>query len=191
VIFAAGIIVYAVTRPSKTSQADAAYTRNEIAAAKAISGVTYKTEPDHTHVTTAVKYDSSPPVGGNHAQYWADCTGTVYPNQIANENAVHALEHGAVWITYNPSLSADDVAVLAKKVTGVDRTLMSPYAGLKTQVSLQSWGYQLFVDSVTDPRIDEFIKVLKFNSGTTPEPGATCSNPTFKTNPSTLDKPTF
>lgn len=191
VLFAAGVIGYAVSRGGKSNDGSNPYTRDEIVAAKAISGVTYKKEPDHNHVTAKVTFDSSPPVGGNHAQYWADCTGTVYTNQIASENAVHSLEHGAVWVTYRPGLAASEVALLAKQVTGVDRMLMSPYAGLTSAISLQSWGYQLFVDKADDPRIAAFIKALRFNPGTTPESAASCSSPNFKTTPSTPDKPTF
>ena len=102
-------------------------------------------------------------MGGPHAPIWADCTGTVYPNQIASENAVHDLEHGAVWITYKPGLPADQLDVLTKLVAGNQYMLLTPYAGLKTNVSLQAWGYQLFVDSATDPRVKQFVDVLKQN----------------------------
>ncbi len=189
VVFAAAVIGYAVSRPKKVSAEDAPYVRNEIAAAKAINGVVFKKELDHTHVTSAVKYNTSPPIGGNHSQVWADCSGTVYAKQIANENAVHPLEHGAVWITYRPGLDAASIATLSKLVTGQNYTLMSPYAGLKTPISLQAWNYQLFVNSATDPRIAAFIKALRNNPGTTPEYPGNCSNPTFKANPSTLGKP--
>ena len=70
-----------------------------------IAGVkTYDYPAGQQHVTTAVDYTESPPVGGPHAPPpdWADCTGTVYTVDIRHENAVHSLEHGAVWITYNP-----------------------------------------------------------------------------------------
>ena len=56
---------------------------------------------------------------------------------------------------------------------------LSPYAGLKTPISLQAWGYQLFVSSPSDPRIAQFIKVLRYNPKTTPE-NASCSDPYFK-----------
>jgi hypothetical protein len=199
VIFAAGIVAFAVTRHhSSNAQSSSTattvdkndpYRQPELADAKAIAGVTYRVEASHNHVEGILQYDSSPPVGGNHSQYWADCTGTVYPNAIANENAVHMLEHGAVWITYKPGLAKADVDNLAKLVTGQDRMAMSPYPNLKSAVSLQAWGYQLFVNSPTDPRIQQFIDALRFNPKTTPEPSATCSQPSFKTHPSTFGHP--
>lgn len=191
VVFAVAVIGYALSRPKKVSADDAPYVRNEIAAAKAIPGVIFKKHIQHKHVTSLVKYDSSPPTGGDHSQVWADCTGTVYPKQIANENAVHPLEHGAVWITYQPGLDAKSVATLAKLVTGQNYTLMTPYAGLKTPISLQAWNYQLFVNSASDPRIAAFIKALRNNPGTTPEYPGNCSNPGFKTNPSTPGHPVW
>ncbi len=160
------------------------YRQAALPAAMAIKGVTYRVEGEHTHVGGLVKYDSTPPIGGNHSQYWANCTGSVYDHQIANENAVHMLEHGAVWITYNPKdISGSQLATLKKYVSGVDRTALSPYAGLKTPISLQSWGYQLFLSNPADPRIAQFIKALKYNPKTTPE-NASCSDPYFKANQS-------
>ncbi len=191
VLFAGGVVTYAVTRSSGSSTSDNPYTQPFLADAKKIPGVTYKQEPDHTHVFSTVNYDSSPPVGGNHSQIWADCSGTVYPSAIANENAVHALEHGAIWITYRPGLAADQVATLSKLVDGQDRMLMSPYADLKTPISLQSWGYQLFVDKADDPRITQFIDALRYNPKTTPEYGAQCADPQFKAKPSTPGNPVF
>jgi hypothetical protein len=188
VVLAIGVIGYATLHKGAAST-NGGYTNPEIADAKAIPGVVYTPEPNHNHVEGNITYNTTPPVGGNHSQYWADCSGTVYPNAIANENAVHMLEHGAVWITYKPGLAADQVAILAKKVSGVDRTAMSPYPDLKTNISLQAWDYQLFVDSASDPRIQQFITALRFNPKTTPEGTATCSQPTFITHPSTFGNP--
>src|SRR6266498_3919102 len=82
------------------------------------------------------------------------------------EHAAHSMEHGAVWITYNPDkLSKDQVEVLAKKVRGQEYLLMSPYPGLDKAVSLQAWGYQLKVDKVDDGRIDQFIKLMRKSAG--------------------------
>ncbi|AQA21851.1 hypothetical protein BTZ20_3992 [Rhodococcus sp. MTM3W5.2] len=76
-------------------------------------------------------YDKTPPYGGPHDATWATCTGIVYPNAIRTENAVHSLEHGAVWIAYNPDKVSDDQRdALADRVDGKSYMLMSPYPGL-------------------------------------------------------------
>jgi hypothetical protein len=139
------------------------------------------------HVTGTVTYPVSPPVGGNHNPVWQSCTGSVYTAAIANENAVHSLEHGAVWITYRPDLPADQIATLAAKVRGTPYLLMSPYPGLDTPVSLQAWGYQLKLDAATDPRVDQFITALRIKAA--PEPGATCSGGVTATGTTPHDSP--
>jgi len=155
-----------------------------------IAGIQHFDNLTRNHKTGVLTYPQSPPVGGDHSPVWADCSGTVYPAQIANENAVHTLEHGAVWIAYKPGLAADQLDVLTKLVSGTGYMLLTPYEGLKSNISLQAWGYQLAVDSATDPRINQFIKALRLSPTNTPEPGASCDNPTFKTTPSTPGHPT-
>ncbi len=181
VIFAGAIVAYAVTRHKDSGSTDP-YHYPELAAAKKIPGVQWKMQPQHRHVTGTVNYDTSPPTGGNHSSYWAYCNGVTYNHQIANENAVHMLEHGTVWITYNPkTLPASAVKTLSTKyVAGVDRMAMSPYKGLKTPISLQAWGYQLFLKSPTDPRIQQFIATLQHAKGVTPEPQAGCTGDGFQ-----------
>jgi hypothetical protein len=134
-----------------------------------------------SHVHGTVKYETSPPDYGDHIAEWQRCAGDVYDAQIANENAVHALEHGAVWVTYDPAkLTPAQVQTLASTyVTGQDFTLMSPYPNMPTAISLQAWGFQLRVDSPTDSRIKDFITDLRQNA--TLEPGAVCSSGTYIT----------
>lgn len=196
VIFAIAVIGYAVTRPSAkepnvggaaSSVAPASATAAQIAA---IPGVAVKSFPSGNHTAAVVDYGAdSPPFGGQHNPIWAACTGVVYPNQIANENAVHMLEHGAIWITYRPDLGQASQDTLASKVNGINFMAMSPYAGLKSAISLQAWGFQLFLDSADDPRIDEFISKVRLNPNTTPEYGSTCSQPAFKASESTPGHP--
>jgi hypothetical protein len=45
---------------------------------------------------------------------------------VANENAVHSMEHGAVWITYQPILPTADVTTLQHAVTGKSYVILSP-----------------------------------------------------------------
>ncbi len=140
----------------------------------------------HVAPTERVAYDRTPPFGGPHDSIWAGCTGIVYPVAIRTENAVHSLEHGAVWIAYNPEkLSPGDVTKLSRRAKGRQAMLMSPYPGLDQPISLQSWGHQLKLSSADDPRIDQFISALRLNGqvgayeedpsqATYPEVGASC-----------------
>ncbi|MDL9937046.1 DUF3105 domain-containing protein [Gordonia sp. ABSL1-1] len=134
-----------------------------------IPGVTkiYYPAGQHVSPTQRVAYDQSPPFGGPHDAIWASCTGIVYPKPLRSENAVHALEHGAVWVTYNPdTISPDDLEFLKLMVGGEQYLFLSPYPGLSSPISLQSWGHQLKVDKAEDPRVDQFITALRRNTMT-------------------------
>jgi hypothetical protein len=63
----------------------------------------------HDRVTGQVTYSVTPPVGGTHNATWMNCG--IYDKPVANERAVHNLEHGAVWITYQPSLPPSEVSL--------------------------------------------------------------------------------
>ena len=167
-LIAIGIIGYGVFA-SVRNDSDNAKPWDQRAAA--ISGVVnYRTsDPEMVkgsqHQSGKVTYKVSPPVAGPHNPVWQTCMGNVYDAPIANEHAVHSLEHGAIWITYRPGLAADQVKTLASKVQGREKMLMSPYSGpLDKNISLQAWGYQLKVDAADDARIDEFIKALRVNA---------------------------
>jgi hypothetical protein len=179
-VFAVAVLGYAVVKVN-AANADKATSISDIAGVKS-----YNYPAGQQHVTTSVPYKESPPVGGPHAPPpgWADCTGTVYSVDIRHENAVHSLEHGAVWITYNPDdVSKSDIATLAKLVENHPGRMMSPYAGLDKPISIQGWGHQLKLDSAGDKRIKQFADLLTLNDKYTPEPGASCENPDFIAHP--------
>ncbi|GAA3461555.1 DUF3105 domain-containing protein [Saccharothrix longispora] len=152
-----------------------------------IQGVVKKEYAEGRHVTAEqrVAYDQSPPFGGPHDGVWAACTGVVYETAVRTENMVHGLEHGAVWIAYNPDqVTGDALAKLRGRVEGQQFTMMSPYPGLDKPISLQAWGHQLKLESADDERIDQFVQALRRNQYTYPEIGATCDSSTFDvTNP--------
>ncbi|WP_432564583.1 DUF3105 domain-containing protein [Kineococcus sp. SYSU DK003] len=125
------------------------------------------------HVTEPVTYEETPPMGGPHYSVWLNCG--IYDAPVPNENAVHSMEHGAVWITYRPDLPVEQVEELKDAVSGQTYTVLSPYEGLPSPIVLSAWNNQLPVESADDPRIDAFLS--KFVQGAqTPEPGALCSN---------------
>jgi hypothetical protein len=116
-----------------------------------------------------------PLTGGIHSGIWQNCG--IYDEPILAKNVIHSMEHGAVWITYQPELSAGDVEELQKEVRGESFTLLSPYPGLKSPVVLTAWGIQLELESAEDGRISEFIDRYQLGPQT-PERGAPCDNGT-------------
>ncbi|MEU2095880.1 MULTISPECIES: DUF3105 domain-containing protein [Streptomyces albovinaceus subgroup] len=126
------------------------------------------------HVAGTVDYPMKPPVGGDHNASWMNCDGDVYEKALPDVNAVHSLEHGAVWVTYNGSAAEADVAALAERVEKTPFTLMSPYAGQEGAITLSAWGKQVTVDSADDRRVDQFLTEY-VQGAQTPEPGAPCT----------------
>ncbi|GAB2741014.1 DUF3105 domain-containing protein [Streptomyces bullii] len=136
---------------------------------------TWKGTLSRNHVTKAVKYPVQPPVGGDHNPVWMNCNGDVYTEQINTTNAVHSLEHGAVWVTYNSEAKKADVDALAAKVRKTPYTLMSPVDDQQDPIMLTAWGHQRTVTGADDPNVDAFLE--KYVQGQqTPEPGAACTN---------------
>jgi hypothetical protein len=137
----------------------------------------------HTHVPGPVHYSVTPPVGGNHNATWMTCG--VYDKPVPNERAVHNLEHGAVWITYQPSLPQSEVSqlraffdrqtVLSPGGVGGSRYIdLTPYPGLPAPIVVTSWGFQLRLTSAADPRLQQFVNKFRVSQQYTPEYGGSC-----------------
>ncbi len=138
----------------------------------------------HTHVRGPVTYSVAPPVGGDHNATWLNCG--IYDKPVPSEYAVHNLEHGAVWITYQPSLPKSEVAALrafAERQSSLStggqhgsRYIdLTPYPGLPAPVVASSWGFQLRLTSPTDPRLQEFVSKFRASKTYTPEYGGECT----------------
>ena len=119
-----------------------------------------------------ITYPQSPPVGGAHSPIWLKCG--VYTEALPNVNAVHDLEHGAVWITYPPSAPAATVTALEQYVgTNKEYVLVSPYPGLDSPVVVTAWGAQLKLTSPSDPRLLQFVQQF---AGNGPEKNVGCAS---------------
>ena len=133
-----------------------------------------KTYPGLTanHVDGTVDYAMTPPAGGDHAGVWLNCG--VYDQPVPNENAVHDLEHGAVWITYDPAqVDEAGVSTLRSKLPDT-YIVVSPYPDLGAPVVASAWGNQVLLDGPDDARLTEFVSKF-WKSADAPEPGAPCT----------------
>jgi hypothetical protein len=142
-----------------------------------IQGVQYFSGLTFNHTTGKVNYAQTPPVGGDHSSEVLNCG--IYDQPVPSENAVHSLEHGAVWVTYQPDLPQAQVDKLRQLVRGHSHLLLSPYPGLPQPVVASGWGVQLQLPGAADPRLARFL--TKYEQGPqTREPGAECSGGTGK-----------
>ena len=137
-----------------------------------IRGVREYRNLERGHTTLEVTYDPIPPVGGKHNELPQNCG--VYTEPIQNENAVHSLEHGAVWITYQPDLPADEVQALQTLTRASGYRLLSPYPGIDSPIIVSAWGYQLILKKADDSRLIKFLQKYE-QSPLSPEPGALCN----------------
>jgi hypothetical protein len=142
-------------------------------APEALAGLERFENLSNQHVPGPVAYPQTPPVGGPHNPFWQNCG--IYAEPVPNEQAVHSLEHGAVWITYRPDLSSDQIALLRDLVRGNSHALLSPYPDLPAPVVASAWGAQIKLDGAQDPRLPVFLERF-INNPDAPEPGVTCAD---------------
>lgn len=144
----------------------------EAAARQPIEGVEDFNDLTRNHVNGPVDYPQTPAVGGDHAPIWTNCG--AYSQPVETTQAVHSLEHGAVWVGYDPDLPQEQVDNLTELAEANSYLLVSPVEGVPAPVTASAWGKQLAVDTVEDPRLAAFVQ--KYQQGPqTPEPGAACT----------------
>ena len=124
-----------------------------------------------THVEGTVEYGQTPPAGGDHNQVWLNCG--AYSEPVPNENAVHSMEHGAVWVTYDPSLSDEQLGQLREKLPST-YVILSPFDSSPAPIVLSGWNAQLQIDDAADDRIGAFLEEY-WRGQNAPEPGAPCT----------------
>lgn len=164
----AGVVSCGSGEPAQPGTTQPAATK----AAGPIDGVKIYDDLTSEHVTTPVTYDQSPAVGGDHSPRWTNCG--VYDAPVEETRAVHSMEHGAVWLTYQPQLPAAELQQLKDLAGSRGFVVLSPYPDQGSPVTATAWGIQLTTDTAADPRLGEFL--TRYVQGEqTPEPGAPCT----------------
>ncbi|MHA3947672.1 DUF3105 domain-containing protein [Cellulomonas bogoriensis] len=173
IIGIAGAVAVALIVPAAFLIINEQRAQNEVLAAaeEPIEGVQEFPDLDREHITGQMQYEQTPPVGGPHNAIWKNCG--FYDEPVSDVHAVHSLEHGAVWVTYDPELPAADLRHLEALADRHSFLLVSPYEGLASPVVASAWGLQVELDGVDDERLEPFI-VRYIQGPQTPEPGAAC-----------------
>jgi hypothetical protein len=118
-----------------------------------------------------VDYERTPPTNGDHAALWQNCG--FYTEPVLDENAVHTLDHGGVWITYIPDLPRAQIETL-RSYADAEYVLVSPYPEQNAPVVATAWRNQLRLEGAGDPRLDKFVEQFRV-SQTAPLAGNGCT----------------
>lgn len=112
---------------------------------------------DHIAVGAAhPAYNSNPPTGGWH--YDQPVQTGIYDREFPDEQIVHNLEHGHVWIAYRPDLSADQVEALADLAKSYgSQIVMAPRTANDAPIVLVVWGRLLKMETLDEAAAKDFI----------------------------------
>jgi len=124
------------------------------------------------HVDGDLHDDGEVPAGGPHDEIWQNCG--FYGTEVRSENAVHSLEHGAVWITYEPGIAEDQMQVLRGFTGGFDKVLVSLVTAQGSPIIVTAWANQLELTDAGDARLAQFVNEFE-GSFDAPEPGGRCN----------------
>jgi len=100
-------------------------------------------------------YNTNPPTSGAHG---TAVRFNVYQEELVDENVVHNLEHGGIWISYK-NLSEEDIEKLediGREYPG--RTVVSPRSANDSNIAVASWGRLLELDEIDVEQITEYVK---------------------------------
>jgi hypothetical protein len=103
------------------------------------------------------EYNSNPPTSGPH--YGQTAQSGFREDSVPDQNIIHNLEHGDIWIAYHPRVS-DDVKDVLKRFAGA-KVIITPREANDTDIALASWGrldtFNVENNTVPERRIKDFI----------------------------------
>ncbi|QQG45141.1 MAG: DUF3105 domain-containing protein [Candidatus Sungiibacteriota bacterium] len=113
--------------------------------------------PGHPHT-----YNSNPPTSGPHFAQPAEWG--IYKEELPDENLIHNLEHGGVWISYKPGISEE----IRKKLEGFfekygRKIIVEPRSKNDLDIALVAWNRldKFNASDFSEERVDRFIKAFR------------------------------
>ncbi len=101
-------------------------------------------------------YNSNPPTSGPH--YPNPANWGIYDKPLPDEQLVHNLEHGGVWISYRDPGDQELIGKL-KELAGKYslKVIMTPRPENDSAIAVAAWGRLLKLDTFDKAKIQEFI----------------------------------
>lgn len=107
--------------------------------------------------TTHNSYNSNPPTSGPH--YANPAPARFYDKELPDEQLVHNLEHGNIWIAYKSGLSRDAMDII--KDFGDRNVIVTLRSKNDTDIALAAWGrldkFNIETSDIDKQRIKDFV----------------------------------
>jgi len=117
---------------------------------------------EHVNAGVEVEYNTNPPSSGNHYSVPADWG--VYSKELNDKSAIHALEHGGIWISYK-DISDEEKTILEKiGKQNSNSTVVSPRASNDNKIEIVSWGRMMKLTELDQASIQKYIDTYKNQS---------------------------
>lgn len=156
--------------------------RNEddkpVPVARDVEGTQYFDIVGRSHIASGTPgsgYNSNPPTSGNH--WGSPAKAGIYDKQLPDEQLIHNLEHGYVWISYRPGNNnaeasagagqstgvSEDVINELKKIVEADnwKVILEPREKNDKVIALAAWGRLLNLDNPDYDKVKDFIKTYR------------------------------
>ena len=131
-------------------------------------------QSDHgrEHVSSKEYGGDQPPTSGSHANpvAWG-----VYDTEVRDDQAVHNMEHGGIYVSYQPDLPQDQIEKLKGLLSAPfsnpefkpTKIVLAPRQANKSPIELSSWRRSESLASYDQKKIEEYVMR---NLGKSPEP---------------------
>ncbi len=105
------------------------------------------------------EYNSNPPTSGDH---WAQpANWGIYEQPIADQQLVHNLEHGGIWISYRDPSDTELIGQLKSIADDYSlKVIMTPRAQDDSRIAVAAWGRLLKLENFDENQIRGFISAF-------------------------------
>ena len=125
------------------------------------------TLPEQQHLTPGTvftAYTTIPPVSGPHDPFPLQCG--IYNREQPFERALHAMEHGAIVIYYDPAATPESVQAQVDEIGGDllrdgRRIIVMPHANIGSPIVLTAWARKLALTTVETATIRDFANAFE------------------------------
>lgn len=111
---------------------------------------------------TGVEYKTNPPTSGSHWPNAAEWN--FYDDELTDEQLVHNLEHGGIWISYK-DLSEEEINTL-KEIEAENKgaVIITPREANDARIVVASWGRYMKLENIDRESIQNYINEYINNS---------------------------